>query len=387
MNVLVMGSVLPAPVEHKKNENDVQFVTAEFHEKDFDIKYYFIHITNYSNWFLSLFSKKWKSYRELKQMKTYKTQGHEVLVIWCPGFRKDRRFRKFFSKLAFWISQKQLRSLVKSKDIDLIHAQDIFKSGLIASIMSKRFNIPFVVTTRGPRKETKRNYAKNLLKTAKACINLNKNDLTESKLYNENSYLVPHGLNKQFLEQQKTYSLNAKVPLKIVTLCRLLDWKNIDKVLWALNDLNFEVIFDIYGRGTDKKRLVALVQKLGLENRVHFKGFLPYEQVPTTLKNYDVFVLPSYFETMGRVFFEAMACGLPIIGAKGCGVDGYITSGKEGFSVNHQNIDELKNCLIKLNQNRTQLKQMGENAKKLSQAFSWTKIISKIDNIYRDAVS
>src|SRR5690606_1249079 len=127
--------------------------------------------------------------------------------------------------------------------------------------------------------------------------------------------------------------------LKIVTMARLLDWKNIDKVLYALKNIGAGFTYDIYGDGPEFKHLERIVQESGLQDKVQFKGFVPYDLVPQTMAEYDLFVLPSYKEWFGRVYIEAMACGLPIIGSRRTGMDGYITEGEQGFLVDHTNLD------------------------------------------------
>ena len=143
-------------------------------------------------------------------------------------------------------------------------------------------------------------------------------------------------------EQQIAYSKHREAaPLKIVSLCRLLKWKNIDKVFLALEQLDGDFIYDIYGEGPDQARLQNILSTLKIRDKVHFKGYLAYQEVPETLVRYDLFVLPSFREMFGRVYIEAMACGLPVIGAKNCGIDGYIENGVQGFLVNHQDVDEI----------------------------------------------
>jgi len=57
------------------------------------------------------------------------------------------------------------------------------------------------------------------------------------------------------------------------------------------------------------------IRRCGLEDRVTLAGEWPPDRVGTAYENADIFVLPSFHEGYGMAFAEALAHGLPIIGA------------------------------------------------------------------------
>jgi glycosyltransferase involved in cell wall biosynthesis len=59
--------------------------------------------------------------------------------------------------------------------------------------------------------------------------------------------------------------------------------------------------------------LFAQVHQLGLEERVHFAGYVPQEDLPALITAARAFVLPSLYEGFGLPILEAMACGTPVI--------------------------------------------------------------------------
>jgi teichuronic acid biosynthesis glycosyltransferase TuaC len=65
--------------------------------------------------------------------------------------------------------------------------------------------------------------------------------------------------------------------------------------------------------GDMRAELDAQVTRLGLDERVHFLGALPPEELKWPLSAADVFVLATRNEGWANVFLEAMACGLPVV--------------------------------------------------------------------------
>lgn len=66
-------------------------------------------------------------------------------------------------------------------------------------------------------------------------------------------------------------------------------------------------------RGWLYEPLFAQVQRLGLEDRVHFTGYVPHDELPALLTAARLFLLPSLYEGFGLPVLEAMACGTPVI--------------------------------------------------------------------------
>ena len=387
MNILVLTNVLPAPVlGWKKQENDVLLTTADFHESlQPDVKYTFVYVVSYSNFLLSWFSERWREFYQFRLLGKYEIRGREVTIIPVPNFLEDGPFKALFIRIGYFMNRRKLQHLLRRHQIDLVHAHDIKLNAGIAYYLFKESGIPYVITSRKLGKLKMSETLSRYFKAAKAIINLGFSQQELAVQQHKHSYVIPHGIDSRFLQQEKSYPQEPNT-LRIVSLCRLLGWKNIDQVLLALEQLDADFVYDIYGEGPDQERLSSLLATLKIRDQVSFKGHLPYQQVPGTLASYDLFVLPSYREMFGRVYIEAMSCGLPVIGAKGCGIDGYIKDGVEGFLVNHRNIDEIAAAIKKFVRDPALKETMGKNARTLSADFSWERIIKKIDAVYRQSL-
>ncbi|MBU1191183.1 MAG: glycosyltransferase family 4 protein [Gammaproteobacteria bacterium] len=64
--------------------------------------------------------------------------------------------------------------------------------------------------------------------------------------------------------------------------------------------------------GAYHRRLVRLVEQLGIKDRVRFTGEIKNE-LPLLFNLAEVFMLMSLYENFGLVLLEAMACGTPVI--------------------------------------------------------------------------
>ena len=94
----------------------------------------------------------------------------------------------------------------------------------------------------------------------------------------------------------------------------------------------------------------------------------------------DIFIMPSFHETFGLVYLEAMTQGLPIIYTKGQGVDGYFKENSPGYSVNPYSIDDIKNKIILTIEN---IQQLSANSLKHVGNFSWDIISNKYAELYK----
>lgn len=106
----------------------------------------------------------------------------------------------------------------------------------------------------------------------------------------------------------------------LVTVANLIERKRHDDVLralWILRDRVPDLRYRIIGDGPQRAPLEALARNLGIADRVEFTGALPHEQALTRGREASIFVMPSTDEAFGVAYVEAMAAGLPAIGARG----------------------------------------------------------------------
>lgn len=100
-------------------------------------------------------------------------------------------------------------------------------------------------------------------------------------------------------------------PARLITTSQLnKDKRHVDVLhacaILAANKIDFSLT--IVGEGALSDKLRALVQELGLMDRVSFTGYI--DDVAQELRSADIFILPSQCEPLGIALEEAMAHGL-----------------------------------------------------------------------------
>lgn len=91
--------------------------------------------------------------------------------------------------------------------------------------------------------------------------------------------------------------------------------------------------------------LRARIAAAGLADRIRFLGELPWEQVVEAYQAIDLFAAPARWEGFGLTPLEAMACGVPVVGARVGAFESLILDGQTGSLVARDSVDELAAAL------------------------------------------
>jgi glycosyltransferase involved in cell wall biosynthesis len=178
--------------------------------------------------------------------------------------------------------------------------------------------------------------------------------------------------------------------LELISIGNLIPLKGHKYTILAIKKL-VEAGYDnvhlrIFGRGEQETELVQLVQKIKMENYVQFMGYVQYEQVAKALQMSDIFILPSYYEALGCVYLEAMACGIPVIGCKENGIDEIIKDGEDGYLIQGKSVESIVESIKKMLENR-RYKVMGVQARKhVEEKYSWRSSAQSLIKLYRNII-
>ena len=171
----------------------------------------------------------------------------------------------------------------------------------------------------------------------------------------------------------------------VLSLGRLAREKNIDELLHcraAMGTVPLTLL--LVGGGPDQPRLEHLARTLGLsDGRVVFAGMVSPALVPEYYQLGDVFVSASSSETQGLTYFEAMACGLPLVCREDPCLEGVVLPGKNGIL--YRTGEELAEALGTLAAQPERRASMGLASAAQSRLFTAQRFARNVEALYREA--
>lgn len=208
---------------------------------------------------------------------------------------------------------------------------------------------------------------------------------------NQEMYAVSNGIDlKRFnphndpTPARQMYNLPDKPTLLFVG--RLDKEKNVDVVLRAValvKDTNFH--FCIAGHGAEQNKLRRLAKELGIESRVTFAGFVPDDILPSLYAAADCFVNAGIAELQCIVAMEAMATGLPVVGARAVALPELIHHGENGYLFEPGNSEELAGHLSGIMTNQELRERMGRESLRIIAGHNIDVTLETFEEFYRTA--
>lgn len=135
---------------------------------------------------------------------------------------------------------------------------------------------------------------------------------------------------------------------RLITMMRFQDMgnKNLKGIIASIKLLRSEfpnITLDVYGGGRSKAllKIKNFKRKLGVEKNVVFKGPINNNDLPNVLSEYAALVVPSFAETYGLVYAEALFCGVPVLYSKGRAIDGYFNPQDIGYACDPESTGDI----------------------------------------------
>ena len=140
-------------------------------------------------------------------------------------------------------------------------------------------------------------------------------------------------------------------PLRVVFLGRWNRTKGIHLLVAALKSLPAEmpIQLTIYGIQDDKRYYQEVLSMIDGDERIQVEAPLSREELPETLKTFDVLAIPSqWFDVRPMVVLEAHALGVPVIGSNMGGIPELINHEVDGLLVAPTDVSAWSNALSRL---------------------------------------
>lgn len=168
---------------------------------------------------------------------------------------------------------------------------------------------------------------------------------------------------------------------------RLSPEKGFDMLLRAaarLIDARTRLRVVLAGEGPERRRLAQLAERLGISDRVDFRGELPHEQVPSVLAELDIFVMPSRAEGFGVAALEAQAMELPVVASRVDGLPDVVEHERTGLLVPPADSEALADAIARLASEPVLRGEMGRAGRAfVEQRYRWEENVAQMERLYR----
>jgi len=159
-------------------------------------------------------------------------------------------------------------------------------------------------------------FARSTYRYASAIIAASSQVCAEFAKYRDKVFFIPEPGIASSLCANDPRKLEPGAKLKLLFVGGLVPRKACDLALRAAAPFlkNGTAHFTVVGDGPERNRLDQLVKSLGIEDAVHFCGWVGHAEVLKHMQRADVFVFPSVRDNGAGVVFEALACGaVPVV--------------------------------------------------------------------------
>jgi glycosyltransferase involved in cell wall biosynthesis len=309
-----------------------------------------------------------------------------------------------------------LRALVDFEP-DLIHAHEPFHLGLTGVAYAAMAGIPTVfcihalpvfVTSYLPdlyylRKAVESLlwlYASRVLRKFSICVAATRtiSDLVTSKTgirpqtisygLNLGTFTAAHPSQDKQSKLRQSLGIPGSIPI-LLHVGRLDKDKHVDRVIQSaaqtMQTTNAHLL--IIGDGNEKPALMKLSQNLGVQDRVHFPGYVKVEQgLPELYHLGTLFVTASEIETQGIVLLEAAASGLPIVAVRATCIPEIVHDGRNGFLSEPGDLTGLACSMTKLVTDGRLAGQMGKVSRQLAKVHDQERSMDLYETLYMETL-
>jgi glycosyltransferase involved in cell wall biosynthesis len=174
---------------------------------------------------------------------------------------------------------------------------------------------------------------------------------------------------------------------RMVFAGRVVRAKGVDVLLRAASAVEGELVICGDGWGLDSMRRLAV--KLGIADRVSFKGWQEPQQLAWELAEASLVVMPSVWpEPFGLVGIEALASGRPVVASATGGIVDWLEDGVNGLSFAAGDWTALARTLNELLDDPPRQAQMGAAGQRLvADRFSRERHAAALESAYRSALA
>ncbi len=172
----------------------------------------------------------------------------------------------------------------------------------------------------------------------------------------------------------------------ILSVGNLIETKGFSLLIAAVANLKasgLDIRLVIVGEGPQRAQLIEQCKRLGIEDNTLIHNQIENKVLRGIYAECDLFVLPSFSETFGIVYLEAMYAGVPVIAVKGEGIWGLFEEDREALYAEPRSITDLEAKIRYVIANPKAASEMAYKAQlKVRKDFMLDKLVSRLQAHY-----
>lgn len=174
----------------------------------------------------------------------------------------------------------------------------------------------------------------------------------------------------------------------IIYAGQIIRGKGVDVLLEALAQVKSHFECVILGDGNHKAYCEELSRKLGLADRVTFKGFVPQEELKNYYRECSVVALSSLWpEPIATIGLEVMRYALPVVAFDAGGIKDWLVDGHNGYLVPWMDRRAFAGAVDRLLNDKALARKLGEAGLKLvSERYDFEGYIGDLENMFARVV-
>jgi len=313
-------------------------------------------------------------------------KGYKVRFFGGKGNLKEHNLIHFISSFFSFRYYFEIKRQMKDFEPDIIHARSFF-GNISASFLfaARKYRIPVIVTPPGfypyavPRLTIGKLYRiitmlkvllyREIVKRyvdVFTCPSKIMADFLRDKvgIDNDRIKLVPHCIEWKIATEVKEYTRKD-----ILYVGRLSKGKGIEYLIQAIPRISKkfpETKLHIVGEGDMARNLKDLANKLGIEDKTIFHGYVPHEDLAKVYKEAAVFILPSILmENLPFSLIEAMSQATPVITTNFGGQAEIVKDGINGLLVKPADPTDLAEKISTILDNPELARETGQRGRKI----------------------
>jgi D-inositol-3-phosphate glycosyltransferase len=201
--------------------------------------------------------------------------------------------------------------------------------------------------------------------------------------------VVPPGVDsEQFSPEGPAVERDQKRP-RILSVGKFVERKGFGEVIQAMRYVPGAEVVVVGGPPADQLRsdpgvssLHALAERLQVADRLRLVGSVPFRDMPRWFRSADVFLAAEGQEEQDVL--EAMACGVPVVGAAVGGLTETVVDGLTGDLVPARDPRALGGALRRLVTDKVRRFSYGTAAiDRARQAYSWKRVAAQVGSVYQ----